>query len=127
MQAFVQYLLERELVPEPVGRRLAQRHSVREPIGMIAVSHGLISPTEIDIILDRQRATQEKFGEAAVALGMLTPEQVDILIKLQEFRSSAEIAEALALSGTLTIEDAARYLGAFLVRDRELAAIMEDQ
>jgi hypothetical protein len=127
MQAFVQYLIERGLVPEPVGRRLAHRHSVREPIGMIAVSHGLISPMEIDVILDRQRATQEKFGEAAVALGMLTAEQVDLLIKIQEFRSSSEIAEALALSGTLTIEDAARYLGAFLVRDRELASIIEGQ
>jgi hypothetical protein len=57
-------------------------------------------------------------------MGFLTVQQVDVLVKIQEFRTSSEIAEALALSQVITIEDAAKYLGAFLLRDREVMAMV---
>lgn len=125
---FIEFLIERDLIPSNVGKRLLeQRNYIREPIGMIAVSHGLLRPNEIDIVLDRQRKCKDqRFGEIAVELGFLTNKQVEILVKVQEFRTSADISEALALSGVLSYEDAARYLGVFLVRDREMAEMMSE-
>jgi len=125
---FVAFLIERDLIPPGVGKRLTDKKDfIREPIGMIAVSHGLLRANEIDIVLDRQRECKDRrFGQIAVELEFLTEEQVEILVKIQEFRTSADISEALALAGVLSCEDTARYLGAFLVRDREVAAMMSE-
>jgi len=127
MENFARYLLERDLIPKGVSQRLAERQFVREPIGMIAVGHGLLTPTQIDEILDRQRERRDRFGEIAIALGFLTLEQAETLAKIQEFRTSAEIAEALALSQIISIEEAAQYLGSFLLRDREVMAIVTNE
>ncbi len=126
---FVEYLVERDLIPPNVARQLTEhKRFVREPIGMIAVSHGLLRTDDIDIILDRQREFPDRrFGEIAVELGCLTPQQVDTLVKIQEFRAPADIAEALALGGVLSVEDAGRYFGTYLVRDQEMAAMMADE
>jgi hypothetical protein len=124
---FVEFLVERDLVPGEVGRQLAgQSKFIREPIGMIAVGHGLIRSDQIDEILDRQRECKQRFGQIAVELGFLADQQVETLIKIQEFRAAANIAECLALGGVLSFEDAAQYLGAFLVRDREVEAMMSE-
>jgi len=125
---FIEFLIERDLIPASVGKRLMdQRSYIREPIGMIAVGHGILRPNEIDIILDRQRERKElRFGEVAIELGFLTEQQVEILVKVQAFRTSADISEALALAGVLSCEDAARYLGTFLVCDREMAEMMSE-
>ena len=126
-QPFVEFLIERDLVPAAVGRQLGEKSNfVREPIGMIAVAHGLIQANEIDVILDRQRACKQRFGEIAVELGILPQGQVETLVKIQEFRTSACITEALALASVLSCEDAVQYLGAFLVRDREVEAMMSE-
>ncbi len=123
MEAFVEFLSERDAISATIARRLAGRHYVREPIGMIAVGHGLLNPAQVDLVLDRQRECRDRFGEIAVQLRLLTGEQVDVLVKIQEFRTSCEIAEVLALSHAMTIEDAARHVGAFLTRDREANAM----
>ncbi len=118
---FVQFLIERDLVSASVARQLTAKHRfVREPIGMIAAGHGLLHPDQIDVILDRQRECKLRFGEVAVELGLLTPEQVMTLLKIQEFRTAADIGEALALAGVMSCEDMARYLGASLMRDNEV-------
>jgi hypothetical protein len=124
---FVEFLIERDLVPREVGDQLTgQKRFIREPIGMIAVSHGLIQSDQIDVILDRQRECKQRFGEIAAELGFLAHVQVDTLVKIQEFRAAGNIAECLALAGVLSFEDAAQYLGAYLVRDREVEAMLSD-
>ena len=124
---FVEFLIERDLVPAEVGGQLSgQNKFIREPIGMIAVGHGLIQSEQIDIILDRQRECRQRFGEIAVELGFLSREQVETIVKIQEFRAAANIAECLALGNVLSFEDAAQYLGAFLVRDREVEAMISE-
>lgn len=124
---FVEFVIERDLVPAGAITRLVQSNRyVREPIGMIALSHGLLTPDQIDAILDRQRGSNKRFGELGVELGFLTPQQVETLVKIQEFRVASGISEALALSGTLSCEDAARCLGAFFLRDQELADILQN-
>ncbi len=124
---FVQYLIDRDYVPGPVARKLAEnKRYIREPIGMIAVAHGLLHPNQIDAILDDQRDSKRLFGEIAVERGYLGQQEVDALVKIQEFRVASDIAEALALAGVVSCEDAVQYLGAYLIRDREVAAMMAE-
>jgi hypothetical protein len=122
---FVEFLIERDLVSPGVAKQLAEeRRSVREPIGMIAASHGLLHPNQVDAVLDHQRECKDRFGDIAVEMGFLAREQVERLVKIQEFRAAAEVGEALALAGALSCEDMARYLGAFLLRDHEVFEVM---
>ena len=124
---FIQFLTERDLVSENVAQRLTAKCKIlREPIGMIAAGHGLLTPDQIDIILDRQRDCQSRFGEIAIELGHLMPEQVDNLVKIQQFRTGAQITEALVLGSVLSFGDAVQYLGGFLLRDREVMKMMVD-
>ena len=126
--SFVEYLIELDLVPANAAKRLTgKKRLVGEPIGMIAAGHGLLPPNDIDVVLDRQRESKDRFGEIAVGLGLLTPDEVVTLLQIQEFRTAANIAEALALSGIVTWEDAVRNLGTFLIRDREVMAMMSDE
>ncbi|MBP7935892.1 MAG: hypothetical protein KA354_14700 [Phycisphaerae bacterium] len=126
---FVEFLTERDLIPASAAALLCKSRSfVRQPIGMIAVSHGLLRPDQIDLVLDRQRSHKDHlFGEIAVELGFLTRQQTEMLVRIQELRLAADITETLALAGVCTYEDGVRYLGAFLVRDCEVAAMMLGQ
>lgn len=125
---FIEFLVSRDLIPDRVARQLQDKANyVREPIGMIAVGHGLLTATQIDTILDVQRTNRDRrFGEIAVELGFLTEEQVETLVKIQQFRTSSDIAEVLALGAVLSTDDAARYLGTFLINDQEIASMMTD-
>jgi hypothetical protein len=127
--AFVTYLIEHDLVPPNVSKLLAGRSCLtREPIGMIAVSHGLLQAREIDLILDRQRECKEqRFGEIAVSMGFLSSAQVETLIKIQEFRVAGAVVEALALAGVLSYEDAVRYVGAYFAADEEILSIIANK
>lgn len=126
---FIEFLIERDLVPPSAAAMLCESKSfVRQPIGMIAASHGLLRPSQIDQVLDRQRSHKDQlFGEIAVELGFLSRQQTEILVRIQELRLAADVTETLALSGVCSFDDAIRYLGAFLVRDGEVAAMMLDQ
>ena len=127
-QRFIGFLAGRGVISEAVAERMAHSRScVREPIGMIAVGHGLLRPDQIDLILDRQRNSSLRFGDLAIELGCLTQEQVELLLAIQEFRASAAAAEAMALAGTLPWDDVVRYLGAFLTHDDETAALLAER
>jgi len=124
---FIDFLIERDFISANIGQHISEKTNyVREPIGMIAVNHGLLCPTQIDRILDEQRTSTKRFGDIAVELDCLTREQVDRLIQIQEFRTSVAIAESLALAGVLSCEDAVQYLGSFLVNNHEVAAMIAE-
>jgi hypothetical protein len=123
--SFVEFLIDRDLVSSGIAKQLTEgKRFVCEPIGMIAVSHGLLHPNQVDVVLDRQRGCKDRFGDIAVEMGFLTREQVERLVRIQELRAAAEIGEALALAGVLSCEDMARHLGAFLLRDHEVFEVM---
>ncbi|HVP13221.1 MAG TPA: hypothetical protein VMV94_18755 [Phycisphaerae bacterium] len=88
----------------------------REPIGSIAFSFGMITGSDIDVVLDEQRRDYRPFGEIAMEMGMLTRHQVEVLLRVQEMRGATETAEALALSGICSIEEVTAQLGRFFSR-----------
>lgn len=87
-----------------------------EPIGRIAFSYGMISGSDIDLVLDEQQRDYRRFGEIATSMGMLTREQVEMLLRVQAFRSATEATEALGLAGVCSLEDAIQQLGRFLTQ-----------
>lgn len=122
---FIEFLMERDLVPVSVAKRLIEdKRYVREPIGMIAVSHGLLRPDQIDTILDHQDDSNKRFGEVATELGFLTEQQVETLIKIQQARVPTDIAEVLALAGVLSCEEATQHVATYFLRDHEAEAMI---
>jgi len=125
---FVEFLVERGFLSAEVARWLSGKGKfVREPIGAIAVCHGMLRPDQIDVILDRQGTSGNLFGEIAVEMGFMTKDQIDLLIRVQAFRACADIAETLILGGALSYEDAVQNLGVFLAGDREVVEMMADE
>lgn len=95
---------------------LVNQHPSRdtEQVGSIAMTYGMLTGGDIDIILDEQRREYRMFGKIAVELGMLSPKQVDNLYNVQQMRKTVEVAEALILSGTCPFADVCEHLGSFL-------------
>ena len=112
---FVRFLLSRGEISEEMADQIGRwplRH--REPIGMIAVDHGLIIGQQIDEILDRQRESKLKFGELAVEMGFLTPDKVRTLLHIQHSRMLTGTVEALALAGVVPLMTGVHLLSDFV-------------
>jgi hypothetical protein len=125
---FTEYLISRREITEAAGEGLGTWSlRNREPIGIIAVEHGLISGHQVDEILDRQRGSKARFGELAVEMGLLKDAEVSWLIEVQNFRAVSSVAEALALSGLMPFNNAARLLADFVTehanRERDSQAV----
>lgn len=115
--AFIEFLAEHAPITPESGERLrAIGRGAPEPIGSIAFKYGLIGTADIDIILDVQRKNHRPFGAIAIDLGILTKPQLNALLKVQQMRYAVEIAEALALSGALEVEEIMSHLGEFLTK-----------
>jgi hypothetical protein len=73
----------------------------REPIGRLAMFHGLLSGVDVEEVLRQQRNDDQLFGEIAIRMGMITREQLDVLFRGQSIRACLELIEDLALAGIL--------------------------
>jgi hypothetical protein len=113
--SFFEYLLTKGVITED-ARDLHAGFSPwsREPIGMIAVQHGLIRNNQIDMVLDAQRSSKLRFGDLAVEMNLLSRPQVDRLLKVQSFRIMTDLFEALVLAGLLEYHEALRHLAEFI-------------
>lgn len=112
---FTEFLAaERVITPEQTERVQEVASKVREPIGSIAFSYGLLSGDDVDVILNEQRKQHRQFGEIAAAMGMLTRAQVESLVQVQHIRGVMEIAEALVLAGVTDAAAMFRAVGRFL-------------
>jgi len=111
---FADYLVEKSLIGEEALQRLAnQGWNIRDPIGLLAYSHGLLPAESIDEVLTNQRDLDLRFGETAVRMGLLTGNQVEVLLLMQQYRSAMELAEALALWGEVDFDEVMRALHEF--------------
>lgn len=115
---FLEYLISQGIITKPQSERVRGLVSkVREPIGSIAFSYGLLSGEDVDLVLNEQRRGHRQFGEIAQALGILTRAQVEALVRVQHVRSAVEVAEALIVSGLLAPESAFQALGRYLTQE----------
>jgi len=113
---FADYLMEKGLIAKQALQRLAdQGWNVRDPIGLLAYSHGLLPAESIDEVLTTQRDLDLRFGETAVRMGFLTNHQVEVLLLMQQYRSTMELAEALALSVEIEFDEVMRAFHEFWV------------
>ncbi len=55
-----------------------------QPIGEIAVQHGLLTTEQVVRVCDEQKNCKMLFGELAKKLGFLTDEQLEFLIKAKQ-------------------------------------------
>ncbi|HBV62784.1 MAG TPA: hypothetical protein DEF45_07150 [Rhodopirellula sp.] len=55
-----------------------------QPIGEIAVQHGLLTTEQVVRVCEEQKHCQVFFGELAKKLGFLTAEQLEFLIQAQQ-------------------------------------------
>ena len=117
-KAFLEYLSAEGVISSDVAENLqGLLRGVPEPIGSIAFSYGMITGSDIDVILDEQRREYRPFGEIAMDMGMLRREQVETLLRIQQVRGATDTAEALALSGVCSVEDTLKQLSQFLVSE----------
>ncbi|MDX2115387.1 MAG: hypothetical protein SFZ24_07165 [Planctomycetota bacterium] len=108
--SFLKYLTEQGiLAPADADRIAAWSLRQRDPVGIIAVEHGLILGRQIDEILLYQQTHGGMFGEAAVRLGMLTEPVLRRLLDVQQQRVRLRIVEVVQLSG---VADSREVLGA---------------
>ena len=114
-QDFLGYLVTRGLLSEERSRNIRQTiRIVRDPIGAVAFSHGLLTGEDIDLVLSRQREEHRPFGHIATELGMMTQQQVEILVRIQHARAALSLAEALALAGVVPLNVSLAELPGFL-------------
>jgi hypothetical protein len=73
----------------------------REPMGRLAMLHGLLSGVDVEEVLRHQRTNGQRFGEVAIRMGMITREQLEVLFRGQSLRACLELVEDLALAGIL--------------------------
>jgi hypothetical protein len=55
-----------------------------QPIGEIAVQHGLLTTEQVVRVCEEQKTCKVFFGELAKKLGFLTTEQLEFLVRAQQ-------------------------------------------
>ena len=102
---FADYLIASGRIARRRLHEIAPREWVdHEPIGRLALIHGLLTAEDIEEILREQEADDCLFGEIAVRKGLLTPEQLDVLIRGQAMRACVELMEDMARAGEMDFE-----------------------
>lgn len=123
MNPFVAYLKRRGLLSEGEALRVAAWSSRQsDPIGIIAVEHGLILGKQIDAVLESQQARGVRFGQAAVEMGCLSPGTVEGLLTIQRMRQWSRVAEVIILGHLMPAEQILRVLAEFVLENGRVEA-----
>lgn len=112
---FVEHLKRKGFLTADQADRVAIWASARhDPVGIIAVEHGLILGRQIDEVLGHQKDCDWRFGQVAVEMGHLTKGTLNALLQIQRVREWARVAEAVILAGILPSEQVFRAFGEFI-------------
>jgi hypothetical protein len=112
--AFANYLVDQGCVDSASAEEAAAAaQDFREVIGALALRYDLMSPEQVEIVLQDLTPAQ-KFGEIAVQRGFLTHDQVDHLLQIQGLEEIVEIGGNLLLQGSLTTETFLSRMSEFL-------------
>jgi hypothetical protein len=113
---FVQYLRQQGMLTAEQAQRIDAWASGRhDPIGIIAVEHGLILGRQIDEVLGTQRDTDWRFGQVAIELGHLGPRSTAQLLEIQRLRQWSRVAEAVVLAGIRPSDEVFSALARFVL------------
>jgi hypothetical protein len=102
--------------PEPEPQSLAAPR--RAPLGRLLVDKGLLSETDLDLALERQREEARPLGQILLDMGAVTPQNLARALTEQTgFDFSASLRRRLAAEGGLEPEDGFVGEERFLVRE----------
>lgn len=114
-RAFAEFLVASgHVAPEVMASLVDIDWENREPIGRLALLHGLLCGRDIDYILGEQSAKGGLFGEIAIRLGLLTERQLNILLTGQGLRGCAELVEDLAIAGAVESTSGIKAISTFI-------------
>ena len=86
---FVEFLIEQDLVAADVAKRLTEKKRViREPIGMIAASHGL-TPGQLSLLW-----VKDQPGVTAPIIGPRNLEQLNEMLGIADLQASEDLNTA---------------------------------
>ncbi len=83
-------------------------------IGVVAVDHGFLTPSELEKVLRHQTEAKQHipFGEIAIGLGFLSRNELDELLRIQT-EDRLRIGEVLVLQSRLTEQELIGELKAY--------------
>jgi chromosome segregation ATPase len=96
-----------------------------EPLGVLALRHGLIEPGQIHAILDRQMEDERPFGQIATEMGALSADALGALLQLQSVREALRATEVLSASGLVAVEETVPSFSIFLAGEEVLDKLDE--
>ena len=111
---FANYLVDQGCVDSASAQEAsAAAQDFREVIGALALRYELMSPEQVEVVL-QDLGPGQKFGEVAVQFQFLTRDQVDCLLQIQGLEEIVEIGGNLLLQRNLTAEILLGRMSAFL-------------
>jgi hypothetical protein len=90
-------------------------------LGGIALRAGALSLPDVERILQQQSNQQKLFGKTAVDLGLLTESQVELLLELQRLHLHLEQGEAAVLQERLDVRAMLEALREYLLEQSAAA------
>lgn len=97
---FAQYLLERGLIDrEQMLEVIEEQQAVNAGAGEMAVTMGLLTPDDLQVIRAEQLRNDEPFGRTALSLDLLTQKQLDRLKAHERSKRKMLLSEILVARG----------------------------
>lgn len=118
--AFVQYLVDQGLIGEEHSTEIVAWADKREdPVGLIAVEHGLIAGKQVHELLDRLDGVGLRITDPNEVAGGLTQNRLRILHGIQERRQWIQVVEAILLSGLVSESAILRAYAEFILEHEQ--------
>jgi hypothetical protein len=103
-QFFAQYILNQGLLtPSQVQEVLESRRGVQVKLGVLAINQGFLTAVQVEEIHRLQHTVDKRFGEIALDEGYLSEEQLMILLDTQE-NDHLNFGQALVDKGFMDLE-----------------------
>ncbi len=126
-RAFADHLVTTDRLSSGQLTRIPHRQWLsRDPIGRLALMHGLLTGLDIDLLLREQSTEGGYFGEIAMRHGLLSRSQLEILLTGQAIRACLDLVEDLALADVLDIPTGLAALSEFTNLDEFTQSLEPD-
>jgi len=111
---FANYLVDQGCVDSASAQdAAADTQDFREAIGALALRYDLMSPEQVEMVL-QNLGPEQRFGEIAVEHKFLTHDQVDSLLQIRNLEEIVEVGGNLLLKENLAAEKLLSLMSEFL-------------